>query len=392
MISPGAIHPTQPHWAVAVDRRDSPNCRERGARVVELLRAQGVSANLVEDGEPEGVEAEVLLFMENLADFTRYPAMLQSSARPRPFTAVWMLETLPPCGMSAGAEEEGLRAADWQRRLGLRSGGERADGGGWARLPLRLRRALYRVISHAAQRRVRARLVGEGVVQKDDGWKQVRGAFENWQVLQGALSRGWLDHCLVSTGQRRRFLQERQWAADYVPVGWHPGLGQLQHLQRDVEVLFLGYLRNDRRRTLLNELRRRLAARGVHLRVVAGNCHGEARAHLLNRTRIMLMLHQYSWSPAWVRFHLAASGGACVVSEPIADREPFAAGEHYCACPVEEMPDAIVALLRDEPRRASLAEAAHRLCTTRLTMENSVRTLAQAVERARSAWRGGARL
>ena len=203
----------------------------------------------------------------------------------------------------------------------------------------------------------------------------------NWDCLQRTRREGWLDHCLVSTQQRQRFLEERGWSAPFVPVGCQEKDGRLLSLERDIEVLFLGYVRKDRRRHLLKTLEADLAAHGLSLRVITGNCYGEERIQLLNRTRILVMLHQYRWSPAWIRFGFAAQCGACVVSEPMADTQPFQADIHYASAPAAQLPEVIERLLRDDVERSRLVSAAAELCRTTLTLHHSVRQIAEIVTR-----------
>ena len=123
------------------------------------------------------------------------------------------------------------------------------------------------------------------------------------------------------------------------------------------------------------------AARGISLRIVTGNCYGEERIQLLNRTRILVMLHQYRWSPAWIRFGFAAQCGACVVSEPMVDTQPFQADVHYAAAPAAQLPEVIQRLLRDDVERGRLVSAAEELCRTSLTLHHSVRQIAEIVTR-----------
>lgn len=381
-MTPGSHHTkASPVWAVAVDRLGSATTLERGRHVRDCLKALGHAAILVEDGDPAGLRADVLLFMENVADFGCYRLHFATRPAERPVTAVWMLETLPPDCLDAETERIGCRAAQWNERLGLVRPKSR-DSAWRRRVTLRgFRQWLYKFVSGFGFRRVRRRLIERDATLIDDGWKQFRGAMLNWHVLRQARSAGWLDHCLVSTQQRQRFLADRGWRAPFVPVGWHPANGRLLDLKRDIDVLFLGYLRNDRRRRHLDRLERELAERGIALTRVTGGCFGEDRVQLLNRTRTVLMLHQYSWSPAWIRFMFAGSCGACVVSEPIADNQPFRRDVHRVEAPVAEMPAVIGALLADEARRSAIALEAHRFCQTRLTMENSVREIVAHVNR-----------
>jgi hypothetical protein len=106
-------------WAVAVEDLGSLVSRRRATAVVELLRELSGPANLVEDGDPAGLEVDALLLMDNVIGFGRYRAALARRKSRRPVTAVWMLETLPPESLSSEAEAVGLSASAWSQRLGL---------------------------------------------------------------------------------------------------------------------------------------------------------------------------------------------------------------------------------------------------------------------------------
>lgn len=368
-------------WAVAVEDAQSIVAHERGLPVCQCLQQLGYTVSLVEDGDPAGLKADFLLFMENLADFGRYRTLLARATGPRPVTAVWMLETLPPPSLTPEADRIGCAAAAWQQRLGLQFPKRQLTT--WQkRLTLRgLRQWLYKQISAVGYRRTLKLLQRLDPTMADTHWTQIRSSMVNWDCLRQTRREGWLDHCLVSTQQRQRFLEERGWSVPFVPLGCQEKTGRLLSLARDIDVLFLGYVRKDRRRHLLKTLETELSARGISLRVITGNCYGEDRIQLLNRTRILVMLHQYSWSPAWIRFGIAAQCGACVVSEPMPDTQPYQADIHYAPALAAQIPEVIQRLLRDEAERSRLVSAAAELGRTSLTLHHSVRQIAQIVTR-----------
>lgn len=209
-------------------------------------------------------------------------------------------------------------------------------------------------------------------------------ANDAWSVerrLREALAAGWLDLVAVQSeeqAERARALGAR---VVVVPWGYDASLGSDLGLERDVPVLFLGALDTPRRRRLVARLRRA----GVPVST-AGSwsdpaCWGEERTRLLNRTRILLDLHRRPGTLSGLRQVLGMANGALVVGEPIRRPEPFVPGEHLVTSPVEELPGTIARLLADEPERARLAAAGHRLVTQELRLE---RTIAPLV-----AWLGG---
>lgn len=375
--TPNPANRTQ-KWAVADVRLDPATGGLLESAFCEHLRQLGHSAILVGDGDPAGLDADVLLFMNNLADFGIYRKML-ANRKQKPVTAVWMRETLPPESTPAEAESLGLSAARWHYRLGLHYPKDRLT-------PLQkfltlrnLRQWAYKQLSGVGYRRACRLITNADPLLSETHWALIRGAMQNWECLLRTRRQGWLEHCIVSTQQRQRFLQARGWQTPFVPVGSYARNGRQLGLQRDIDVAFLGYLRKDRRVRLLDQLERDLSARGINIKVITGNCFGEDRTRLLNRTKILLMLHQYPWSPAWDRFVLAAQCGTCVVSEPMPDDAPFQAGIHYAAAECSEMPALIKCLVHNEAERNQLVEAASRLCTENLTLHNSVRKIANII-------------
>lgn len=370
---------SQPLWAVAVDRKTTATTQDRGQFVFISLKEMGCSAILVEDGDEAGMNADILLFMENLADFGVYRSKLAKRSGRRPITAVWMLETLPPSSLTVAAERTGFTAAAWHYQLGLLFPKSRLTSFQKLLTLRNLRQWLFKQLSGIGYRRAFRQMLQDDPSLEGTLWMQVRGALHNWECLQRSRREGWLDHCIVSTQQRQRFLEEREWTAPFVPMGYSLDNGRLLHLERDLDVVFIGYLRNDRRKPLLKRLHKDLEMRRIRMEIVTGNCFGEDRTQMLNRAKIVVMLHQYSWSPAWIRFIYASTCGACVVSEPMADNQPFQPRLHYAAATVPDMPELIETLLADDTERTRLANAARELCSRSLTLRRSVQQIRDVV-------------
>jgi hypothetical protein len=146
-------------------------------------------------------------------------------------------------------------------------------------------------------------------------------------------------------------------------------------LPRDIAVLFVGRVKHGPRAAKLARISRDLAALGIRLHRITADCYGTERTRWLNRARLVLNLHNYPWSPAWIRFVMATLCGAVVVSEPTADQEPFAAGLHYLAAPADQLAATLQHLLNDPARCADIQSAATALCRDSLTMLDSVAQL-----------------
>jgi hypothetical protein len=193
-------------------------------------------------------------------------------------------------------------------------------------------------------------------------------------ILEGHSQR-WVDHFVVSTNQRRRFLASRGIPAHFIPVGACEEMGRDLGRLRDIPVGFLGTAKYGRRAALLERLSGRLQEKGVQLTRVVAGCHGDKRCEWLNRTRILVNVHNYSWNPAWIRFLMAARCGTLVVSEPMNDEHPMVAGVHYADATVDEMPEVIRKLLDDPEKIRQITSAAADLCQHELTLLRAVKKL-----------------
>jgi len=373
------------HWAVAIRTRTSPLERELGEAVCGCLEKLGCRARLVEDGDPAGLKGEVLLLLINLDNFTAYCRQLRTAGAARPVVILWQMDPLLPEGMPPQAEAIGLKAARWKDRFRLYQSTTAMSRWEKLRTAVRLREWACKQFSAPGYRKA-ARLIQRSGVAGDFDWPQVRGAMGSWARIRDAHREGWVDHFVVSTDQRRRFLASRSIPSSFVPVGAYAELGRDLGRPRDIPVGFLGNIKYGRRAVLLEQLGRRLEEKGVSMARVLGNCHGEQRCEWLNRTRILVNLNNIAWNPAWIRFLLAARCGTLVVSEPMDDEHPMRPGVHYVAATPDQMPEVILQLLEDTATVSRITRAAAELCRTELTLLRAlekVRACAEAVNPAK---------
>ena len=181
--------------------------------------------------------------------------------------------------------------------------------------------------------------------------------------------RGLFDHIFVSLRPRASFLSELGIPSTTVPIGYSPTLGRsVGHGNRDIDVLFFGHV-SSRRRALLNRIDTALRQAGYALKVIERDCYGDDRTAILNRSKIVLNLHKFPWEFAGQRLLIAMSCRALVVSEWAPDTTPYRHGEHLFTARVEELPEVLVALLRDRSGREAVAEAGYQFATTQLRVE-----------------------
>jgi hypothetical protein len=206
--------------------------------------------------------------------------------------------------------------------------------------------------------------------------RRVTDARSNLQRLVLLARHGFPDLLVVPHRAQVEALAEHGLHAELVSIGSGPRHCVDLGLERDIDVLFLGALQVPRRRRLLRRLRR--AGLSVH---ALGdwqdpNLFGEARARLLNRTRILLNLGRFPGQMSGHRFVLGMGAGALVVSEPVYRPEPFVPGEHFGSATLDELPDLVHHFLAHEDERRALADRGRRLVCGELTMKRSLERLA----------------
>ena len=362
-------------WAVAIHRRDALFESELGAAVCRCLEQQGHSPRLVFDGDTSGLQADVLLLLVNLAGFPGYCDRLGQGGSRRPVVILWQMDPLPPVAVSPQAERIGLAASEWRRVFRLNRSAAALPRWKKLRTLIRPREWACKQCSAPGYRRAWRLMRDELGMHDGFDWPQVRAVMQAWASIRDAHRGKWVDYFVASTQQRQRFLARRGIAADFVPVGAYEETGRELGTPRDIAVAFLGTTKQGRRASLLNKLGQSLQQRGITFKRLESGCYGDQRTALLNRTRILVNLHKYPWSPAWIRFLMAASCGTLVVSEPTDDDRPFVAGEHYVAATLDEMPDTIFKLSNDQEYCDRITRAASALCRTELTLQRAVQSL-----------------
>jgi hypothetical protein len=103
---------------------------------------------------------------------------------------------------------------------------------------------------------------------------------------------------------------------------------------------------------------------------------GAERGELLRRSRVMLNVSRTPGNFVGVRLVLALAAGAVVVSEPMTDPYPFAAGIHFVEAPLPDLLEAARDLEADEPRRRAMVVAGQALLCGELA---AARCLARAI-------------
>jgi hypothetical protein len=205
-------------------------------------------------------------------------------------------------------------------------------------------------------------------------------AWTNFFRIRQMRAKGLLDLCVVSARSRQTFLAEKGIPSEFVPLGFHAGMGGRLDIVRDIDVLFIGTLDDSRHRRALRFLR----ASGVNVKALGSwknaQTWGESRTHLINRAKIFLNLQRHAGQFSGYRMMLGMGNGAMVLSEPVHDPFPYEPGVHYISSTLQDMPVTILQYLADDVARNRIAESGFRLATGSLTMENSVLSVARLMD------------
>lgn len=224
--------------------------------------------------------------------------------------------------------------------------------------------------------RLTVREIGK-IVLRDE---RATDAYTNYYRLKQLHRRGLLELCVASSRSRQQFLNENGIPAEFVPLGFHSGMGRLLNLERDIDVLFIGTLDDSRHRKALAFLRRE----GINVEALgswkAGPSWGEARTQLINRAKIFLNIQRHPGQYSGYRMLLGMGNGSMVVSEPVHDPFPYEPGVHYVESTIRDMPETITRYLSDEPSRSGIAAQGHRFATGSLTTAQSMQQMISLME------------
>ena len=314
------------------------------------------------DSLPEEVDLVVLVGECLRLDRT---ARELAGMKTRPLTALWQMEPFPSLDAY-----EALASSSRKARVGAffradKKFRELARG----LIPAAAKPALHRFHARTFERAT-ATLASDDPVVKE--WGIVR--FERVEWIRRAAGEGWLDRVFVSAPERVALLDELGVTAHFLPLGFEGFLETGAQVERDIDVLFLGRVKQERVEAL-DRLGRDLQSRGIRLVVEEGPCWGEDRARLLSRTKVVLNLLGIEREFPRMRMLLATGGRALVVSEPVADPTPFVEGLHFVSAHPSEMAAVIEDHLRDAARRQRIVDAAAALVEDEAHMDRSVERL-----------------
>jgi spore maturation protein CgeB len=102
--------------------------------------------------------------------------------------------------------------------------------------------------------------------------------------------------------------------------------------------------------------------------VVDGDCYGEERTLLLNRSKIIINLQKYPWEFPVIRLLMAMGCKTLVVSERAKDPGPFVHGRHVIVRDAPDLGEALVRYLEQDEERSRIVDEAHSFVTEHFTL------------------------
>ncbi len=205
-----------------------------------------------------------------------------------------------------------------------------------------------------------------------------------------AYQKGWM-RALAETSQLlARFHTSHGLPSFYVPWGTAPSFFDTLHMDRDIDVLWIGKRRTRRRSRHIDRVRTELASRGVNMFVADGVenplVYGDARTRLINRSKITVNIMSTWYDNSFhMRFHMVAGNRSMVISEHIPPHyTEYKPGVHYVSTDLDSLSDAILMHLDHANERQAIAENAFRLVTTEMTFAHSVRKLMKLAQTVRN--------
>lgn len=360
----------KPNLCVCLPSRPKELYEEMGVMLLDVLSDSDWRSALVRDGDRTALTADALLMIGDCMEFESYAALLRGMRDRRPVTALWLLDTLPPAILSEKAARIGSRLRLYNEGLRIIRTYMRPVR---KLIPLSLRRKMglsaCSILLHGIRSATNS--VTESEVRKLDlnSQYEILGRYE-W--IDRNYSDGWIDRIFVNTMPKRSFLASMGIPADFIPLGFHPNMGDHTGIERDIDVLFIGELEYGRRKAIVEYVQQDLEKRGRRVTVIGSGCYGDARIEMMNRAKISLNVPRFPWDIPTIRVFLSIGCGSLVVSEEMGDTAPFESGRHLVQAGVTDLADVICHYLEHDNERQEIVDAASELVCGDLTLARSV--------------------
>lgn len=334
-------------------------------RLMEELDRQDIQAVEADDGDPSMLTSDGIILAGDISKLTSTSRMLAQSKGNRPRTIAWAYEPVIPNDF-----------ASWTNRWAARVINMAKASKRHEKLMRRLTRLLL----------VPVGLFGTGPWGRSLTTKELQFSYSYSCALKTGLNGGWIDSVACSTQEKRDTVKAWGVPTAFAPlsVDWKPSYHAPSDQPRDIDVLFLGRLSNWRRTARLMMLTTNLRRRGYAVKVVNHGLRGRDRDAVLDRTRILLHLTKYPWDTAWMRFYMASSHGAAVVSETLSNPNPLRPGLDYGSADAAFLEQEVVRLLEDEAARKSCVSNCRRTIEAQMSFPQSVAAMIDLLEHSKA--------
>ena len=200
---------------------------------------------------------------------------------------------------------------------------------------------------------------------------------ERYLAFKEYLDRGLIDYSFTSSGAREKFFRSRGLDVTFIPLGYHYQFGRMLNLRRDIDVLFLGRINNKRRKVLIKNIAHSLHENSVSFTII-DDAYGDARTELLNRAKIVLDIPRVPWETGGVRFLMAMSCGALVVSSNLKYTAPYEPDVHFAGCSEQNIVNSIRYYLSNNAQRQKIVDNAYQFVTKYITATNMMSKVMEA--------------
>jgi hypothetical protein len=350
--------------------------RDFAEMIVAELKQMDLYAEVVADGDPRIRQTKAIILLGEVGIFPASFDILKSEGGNAPLSILWHTEQLPPMGLSGQAE---IIAERLVRYCDKTSGLFR----GKASSMLPFKNAMRDLVMNHLARKLRNEI--QNIVGSlNDYDLHVRGLldiFRPYISLKQLSAANLPSYIFVTTSGRQEFFDSKNIKSYLLPVGSHRGWGYVLEKQRDIDVVFLGYMGSGKRQRtnrlrIITETAAKLEHHGHHVKIIEHSCFGEGRAELLNRTKIVLDVARVPWDLPGMRLMMSMACGALVVTSYMGNPYPFIDGKHLVQSPSEQLANRILYYLEHEDRRSKIAISAKQHLET-MTLADQLKTMMQ---------------
>lgn len=322
------------------------------------LTNRGFQVDLFHEGDKNALKKDCILLMGSLLQ--KSASLIDRSKEHPPMTIVWQSEPLP--SPELGKRTLATLVAISKVRYNQK----------WVQRCVRIFGKPIYYFAHMFGK--------SGISLQQNTLKELRFAVDNLYWLKRGRDRKWLTQIGATTEQKRIYLEENGYPSFLLPVGISPAFGSRLDLERDIDVLFIGNVKSKIRRSRVAEVFEKLESFGCKVHLAPRGTEGDVRTHLVNRSKIVLHIHQFPWDTPWMRWSLATANGAVVASEELSVPYPLRRGHDYLSAPYDQLAKSIFELLSDEPRRLKMLANCQETLNTHMSLEGSLDKVASMIE------------